>query len=363
MNISNIARFWALVVLFTIGIVWLLKDMLAPFVVGLAVAYLLDPVVEKITQKLSAPRWSAVSLVLLVFIVFVTVIGITIAPFVIDEIISFYKNLPYYTDKLVEFMQPLVDGVLAQVSPEDIAQVKEQVGKNVGTFFSGVGDVVNQLWTSSLALIDIVSFLVITPVVAFYLMLDWQKIKKTVDDLLPRQHLKTIRGLFHEFDLTLSGFIRGQTMVCLFLGIFYALGLSFAGLNFGIAIGFMAGILSFIPYIGSFFGLITSVGVALVQFDGLTMPLVIAAIFFAGQAIEGNVLTPKWVGEKVGLHAVWVIFALMAGGSLLGFTGLLLAVPVAALMGVVVRFMVTWYKGSVYYKATPLKMPKKKRKK
>lgn len=359
MNISNIARFWGLVILFSFGFVWLLKDMLAPFVVGMAIAYLLDPIVAKLTKRLNVPRWSAVSLVLLVFTTCLVVIGITILPFIIDEISNFYKNLPYYTDKLVEFIQPLVEGVLERVNSSDIDQVKEQVGSNIGTFFSGVGDVVNQLWTSGLALIDVVSFLIITPVVAFYLMLDWPKIKKIIDDLLPRQHLKTIRGLFTEFDRTLSGFIRGQTMVCLFLGVFYAVGLTLAGLNFGVAIGFMAGILSFIPYVGSFFGLLASVGVALVQFDGLTMPLVIAAIFFAGQAIEGNVLTPRWVGQKVGLHAVWVIFALMAGGSLLGFTGLMLAVPLAALIGVMVRFTVKWYKGSVYYAPRPKKSRKK----
>ncbi len=359
MKISNVASFWALVTVLIFGFVWLLKDILAPFVVGLAIAYLLNPLVEKLTEKLGVPRWSIVSLVLLVFTILVVIIGMTIAPFLIDEIANFYKNLPYYTNRLIGFFEPIVEGVLAQVSPDDIEKVKEQVGSNVGTFFSGIGDVVNQIWTSGLAIIDIVSFLIITPVVAFYMMLDWLKIQKIIDDLIPRHYLETIRGLFMEFDRTLSGFIRGQTMVCLFLGVFYAVGLTAAGLNFGIAIGFMAGILSFIPYIGSFFGLLTSVGVAFVQFDGLTMPVIIAAIFFIGQAIEGNILTPKWVGNKVGLHAVWVIFALMAGGSLFGFTGLLLAVPVAALIGVMVRYTVDWYQQSVYYNSATKKRLKK----
>ncbi len=360
MKVSHIVRFWLFVVLFIFATIWLLKDILTPFIIGLIIAYLLDPLVNKLTRSFDLPRWSVVTLVLAVFTTVLVVSFIAVVPFLVDEMFGFYSNLPKYFDKLVEFIQPFVDTVLSKINPDDIEKVKSQMGNNIGTFFSGFGDVVNQIWSSGLALFDVISFLVVTPVVAFYMMLDWDNIRRNMDDLIPRQYLQTIRQLFHEFDETLSGFIRGQTMVCLFLGVFYAIGLTLAGLNFGLAIGFMAGVLSFIPYVGSFFGLLTSVGVAFVQFDDLTRPLIIAAIFILGQAIEGNILTPKWVGKKVGLHAIWVIFALMAGGNILGFTGLLLAMPVAALIGVVVRFSIHWYKNSAYY--APRTKVRKKRK-
>lgn len=200
-----------------------------------------------------------------------------------------------------------------------------------------------------MAVIDVITFCVITPVVAFYFLRDWPLIVKKVDNLIPRKHVRAVRTMLKEFNLRLNGFVRGQLLVCLCLGVMYATGLTAVGLNFGLAIGMIAGLLSFIPYIGSIFGFVASVGVALVQFDDLQMPMVVIGIFFLGQFIEGNFLAPKLVGERVGLHAVWVIFALLAGGNLFGFTGLLLAVPTAALFGVIMRHAIIWYQHSAAY--------------
>jgi len=195
------------------------------------------------------------------------------------------------------------------------------------------------------------SLLIITPVVGFYMLLDWDKLVATIDSLVPLRHRETVRMLAREIDAALAGFLRGQSLVCLFLGFWYGSGLSLIGLNFGLLIGITAGLLSFIPYIGSLTALVLSSAVALVQgwpdWHLLAMAL---GVFLTGQFLEGNILSPKLVGDSVGLHPVWLIFALLAFGSLFGFTGLLVAVPFAAATGVVLRFAVRRYRESKLYR-------------
>jgi predicted PurR-regulated permease PerM len=204
--------------------------------------------------------------------------------------------------------------------------------------------------TGGLALVNLLSLLVVTPIVAFYLLTDWDRMVARVDSWLPRQHVETLRGLAREMDDAMAGFIRGQAVVCLLLGLFYAIGLSLAGLNFGLLIGLGAGVLSFIPYVGSLTGFLLSIGVAIVQFwPNWAHILAVAAIFALGQFIEGNFLSPKLVGNRVGLHPVWLMFALFAFAYLFGFAGLLLAVPLAAAVGVLTRFALRKYLTSAFY--------------
>jgi predicted PurR-regulated permease PerM len=182
------------------------------------------------------------------------------------------------------------------------------------------------------------------------MLLDWDRMVAKVDGWVPRDHVETVRRLGKDVNKAIAGFVRGQGTVCIVLGIFYAVGLTVAGLNFGLLIGLFAGLISFIPYVGSMVGLVLSVGVAVVQFwPDWIMIVIIAAIFFVGQAIEGNILQPKLVGDSVGLHPVWLMFALFAFGSLFGFTGLLIAVPAAAAVGVLVRFALEKYLDSDLY--------------
>lgn len=194
---------------------------------------------------------------------------------------------------------------------------------------------------------NLVALLLITPIVAFYLLRDWDRLIEQADRLLPPAYAEVIRAQVRAVDRTLAGFVRGVGTVCLFLGVFYATGLTLVGLDFGLLIGLGAGLISFVPYIGATIGAIASVGLALLQFDGYLMAAVVAAIFFSGQFIEGNILQPTLVGDRVGLHPVWVIFALLAGGALLGFVGVLVAVPAAAVIGVGVRFFVGQYRAKV----------------
>jgi len=187
-------------------------------------------------------------------------------------------------------------------------------------------------------------------VVTFYLLLDWDKMVQEINQILPRQHAPTIRRLAREIDVALAGFVRGQLSVCVALGVFYAVALMAVGLQFGFLVGLVAGLISFVPYVGSVVGLVLSVGIALFQFWGDKLwVLVTAGIFFFGQFVEGNILSPNLIGKSVGLHPVWLILALSVFGALFGFAGLLVAVPVSAAIGVLWRFLVGRYLESALY--------------
>ena len=202
-----------------------------------------------------------------------------------------------------------------------------------------------------MALFSIVSLFVVTPVVAFYMLLDWDRMVAKVDSWVPRDYVDTVRQLASEINVATAGFVRGQGTLCLVLGLMYAVGLTLTGLKFGVLIGLFSGLISFIPYVGSLTGLVLSVGLAFVQFwpDWIWV-VAVACVFFIGQFIEGNILQPRLVGKSVGLHPVWLMFALFAFGALFGFVGLLIAVPAAAAIAVLVRFAISRYLDSPLYK-------------
>lgn len=342
-------RFWLIgLALFTLAL-WLLSSMLLPFVVGLAVAYLLDPVVDRL-ERCRLPRWLATTLVLLSFVVILVLMALLLLPLVQAQVAHLIEVLPNYATAVRERVLPMLDRLVHRLSPEDVERLRGAAGTYAGEVVGWVGRVLSGILSGGLALFDVLSVLFITPIVAFYLMRDWDLMVAKVDGWLPLHHAATIRQQVRQVDETLAGFVRGQALVCLVLGVFYAVALSAAGLDFGLVIGLVAGLLSFIPYVGSLFGFVSSTGLALLQFDDLWRVGIVMAIFLFGQAVEGNVLTPKLVGEKVGLHAVWVIFALLAGGTLFGFVGVLLAVPVAAVIGVLTRFALGRYLESPYYR-------------
>jgi predicted PurR-regulated permease PerM len=213
------------------------------------------------------------------------------------------------------------------------------------------GQLLQTALTSAASLLNVAVLLVIVPVVAFYLLYDWDNMIAKVDELLPRDHAPVIRRLAGQVDQTLASFVRGMGTVCLVLGTYYAVALMLVGLQFGLVVGFIAGLITFIPYVGALVGGALAIGLALFQFWGDWLAIgMVAGIFGIGQVLEGNVLTPKLVGSSVGLHPVWLIFALSVFGALFGFVGMLVAVPVAASIGVLVRYAAEQYKASRLYK-------------
>lgn len=340
--------FWLAALLLLILLLWLLRGILLPFVAGLAIAYLLNPLTDRL-ERLGLSRMVAALLIIAVAVLVFILIILLVAPLLGSQLGSLIAAIPGYVTKL----QTLIN-----------EQSKPWLQKLLGAGFSpdkSFGDLVTQgmgwftaflksLWSGGQALVSLFSLIVVTPVVAFYLIYDWHPMVRAVDSWIPVPQRDTIHGLVREVDATISGYVRGQSTVCLVLGSYYAIGLTLAGLNFGLLIGLISGLISFIPYVGSLTGLVLAIGVAVAQFWPHYMSIaIVLGVFLVGQFLEGNVLSPKLVGESVGLHPVWVIFALLAFGYLFGFVGLLVAVPMAATIGVLCRFALKRYLESSFY--------------
>jgi predicted PurR-regulated permease PerM len=321
--------------------------MLLPFVVGMMIAYLLNPQVKRL-ERLGLSRTITTVIITFSFFLIVVLTIIIVLPLLEEQLIDFVRKIPEYVHRFIKRCEPLWKITTTYFSV-DIDQLHSISGKYAGTIATWVVNIVSNLLTGSLAFINIISLILITPAVTFYLLRDWDKFTKCFDDLLPRNHLKTIRIQLYEIDSTLAGFIRGQFLVCLVLSIFYAISLTLVGLDLGLIVGLVSGIFSFIPYLGTIIGLIAGVGISLAQSQDWTLVAMVTFVFVGGNLLEGNILSPKLVGEKIGLHPVWIIFALLTGWTLCGFFGILIALPVAAIAGVLIRFTFGQYLQSSLY--------------
>lgn len=320
-----------------------ISGILLPFVVGLAVAYLLDPVADRM-EVLRIPRWLATSIAIVVFFGLVIGVFIAISPMLRDQVMGFANALPGYIAKV----RPLILGLIDEAGGTERAQTL--VEQSSGKLMEWVAAHMGQVLASGIALFNLFTLILISPVVAFYLLRDWDNIVVRMKALLPRQHLATIDTLLADMDYALSGFVRGQFLVCMALAVLYAFGWSLLGLNYALVLGLIAGLLAFVPLAGPFFASALAVLVALGQFgtDWVKVGLVYV-VFVIVQGIEGSILTPNLIGNRVGLHPVWVIFAIFAGGELLGVVGIFLAVPVAAVVAVLSRWLLQRYQASRLY--------------
>ncbi len=348
MTIERHLRFWLIGLAVFLAALFLLRGVLLPFVAGMAVAYLLDPICDRL-EGWGLSRTLATTGLTVAFLILAVAAVLVLVPVLAGPVVNLLERLPDYVETLRGQFARLLAIVEARVDPAMLERVEGALAGSSERLVGWVTRLLGQVISGGVALANLISLLVITPVVAFYLLRDWDRIVARVDSWLPRRHAETIREQVRAVDSTLAGFLRGQGTVCLILAAYYAVGLSLAGLDFGLVIGLVAGLLSFVPYVGAIVGLLLSVGLALVQFDAWLPIAIVAAVFVLGQVVEGNFLTPKLVGESVGLHPVWIIFALLAGGTLFGFVGLLLAIPAAAVVGVGVRFGLGRYLASAYF--------------
>jgi predicted PurR-regulated permease PerM len=347
MSLRLQAAFWIGALLLLLLFLWVLSGVLLPFILGMALAYLLDPIADRLERAGMSRLWATVS-ILLIAILVVALVLLIVVPVLVTQLTGFIERLPTYAERLRAlagwFFQTRIGQFFGQ----------QQEGTGIDEVLSQAAtwaaSVLGSVWAGGQAVIGAISLIVVTPVVAFYLLYDWDRMVRRIDELVPRDHVATVRRLGREIDEALAGFIRGQGTICLILGLFYAGALSIVGLNFGLLIGSVAGLIGFIPFVGSIVGFVLSVGVALVQFwpDWIWI-LVIAGIFVVGQFLEGNFLQPRLVGSSIGVHPVWLMFALLAFGSLFGFVGVLLAVPMTAAIGVLVRFAIERYRQSGFF--------------
>ena len=344
------AVFWSIGALVLMAYFYVFSSILLPFLAGMAIAYFLDPVADRL-ERLGLSRVLATSIILAIFVALFVIALAVIVPVLASQAGSFIERLPSTVARLQELISTIDLGFLSRyLGDSGVASVQSSLEGVLKQSLGFVSGILQSVWQSGMALINLVGLLVVTPVVAFYMLLDWDRMVAKVDSWVPRDNVETVRTIARDIDRAIAGFVRGQGTLCLILGILYGAALTLAGLNFGLLIGLFAGFVSFIPYVGSLSGLLLALIVAAVQFwPDWVMIVVIAVIFFAGQFIEGNILQPKLVGSSVGLHPVWLMFALFAFGALLGFVGLLIAVPAAAVVGVLVRFALSRYMASPLY--------------
>ncbi|MBS1303134.1 AI-2E family transporter [Loktanella sp. SALINAS62] len=339
--------YWGFAIVVFLLLLYALGNVIMPFVLGGAIAYILDPVADRL-QRLGLSRVVSVAVISVVALLLFVLAVLLVIPTLIRQTSDLIQIAPELFENLqvwlaARFPDLLVEGSTIRTQLDNIGSMIQSRG----------GALLETVVSSAMGLVNVVVLLVIVPVVAIYLLVDWDNMVARIDEMLPRDHVQTIRQLASQIDRTLASFIRGQGLVCLILGSYYAVALALVGLNFGLVVGAIAGALTFIPYVGAVVGGGLAMGLALFQFWG-DWPWIIAvyAIFQSGQFVEGNILTPKLVGSSVGLHPVWLLFALSVFGSLFGFVGLLVAVPIAAVIGVLARFAVERYRASPLYRGT-----------
>ncbi|MDE2362501.1 MAG: AI-2E family transporter [Hyphomicrobiales bacterium] len=352
---------WVLAVLFCALFLYVFSGVLMPFVTGIALGYLLDPIATKL-QRTGLGRLGAALVILAVFLILLIAFLVLIVPVLGRQLSDFVESLPQIIAKLQSLLSDeggryLNSSWIGEYAAKfglgsgNPADIQKAIGDVVGEGVKWLGAFAKSLISGGAALVGIVSLLVVTPVVAFYILIDWDRMVATLGSLVPPRFRPEVSMLARDIDKALAGFLRGQSLVCLFLGLWYGVGLTLVGLNFGFLIGITAGFLSFIPYVGSLSALVVSAVVATVQgWPEWRLLVMSLAVVLAGQFLEGNVLSPKLVGASVGLHPVWLMFALLAFGSLFGFTGLIVAVPVAAAIGVLLRFAIARYRQSPFFK-------------
>lgn len=342
--IAKQLMWWGLAAGVLLLTMWLLGNAFLPFILGAGVAYLLDPVADRL-ERAGLSRVMSVTVITVGVVLLVAGVVVLVVPLLLRQAAALVETAPEMIQQARQFLSVRFPQLLPPGA--DLGTTLSDLGTNLG---DQMGLVATSLLTSVGGIISALAILVIVPVVAFYLLLDWDRMVARVDTLLPREHAPTLRRLSREIDEALSGFVRGQGLVMLILGTWYAFGLMIAGLPFGFFIGVMAALLSFIPYVGVLIGGATAIGVALFSFWGDPLWIgVVVAIFVIGQVVEGNYLQPKIVGQHVGLHPVWLLMALSVFGVLFGFVGLVVAVPLAAALGVIARFLTQRYQDSALF--------------
>lgn len=337
--------YWGIASAVFLVLLYVLGNVLLPFILGAAIAYCLDPIADRLEAMGMSRILSTVTITVLAAVLFLALV-LQILPTLRHQIEDLVQTVPTMLDNLQTFLQNYFPALLDEES-----RIRQSLANFSQLFQEKSGEVLTQVLSSAASLINILVLVVLVPVITFYLLLDWDRMVARIDDLLPRDHAPVIRHLAKEIDRTLASFIRGQGTVCLILGTFYAVSLMLAGLNFGLVVGAIAGLITFIPYVGALVGGALALGLAFFQFWGdWHWIALIAGIFIVGQFVEGNILTPNLVGQSVGLHPVWLLFALSVFGALFGFVGMLVAVPVAAAIGVLARFGIEQYKQGLLYR-------------
>ncbi|HEY1794956.1 MAG TPA: AI-2E family transporter [Stellaceae bacterium] len=340
--------FWVGLLIAALILLGLVQSILLPFAAGLVIAYVLAPGVARLEQR-GIGRSLGTLAILITFLLAVAFLLLLLVPLIQVQVVQLVARVPGLVSALQAQIGHMMDLLQQHLAADEVAKIRDALTSKLGEAVTWVATALQSVVTSSIAILNIVSLVIVTPIVTFFLLRDWNEMVAMVDSYLPRPSLDTLRGLGRVISETLVGFIHGQALICVILATYYAIALTAAGLDSSLALGVLIGVLAIIPILGVTTGFALSVGLAAAQYGTWGRILVVVGIFAFGQLVEANILTPKLVGDRVHLHPVWVIFALFAGGTLFGFAGILLAVPAAAVIGVLVRFALGRYRASGLY--------------
>ena len=339
-----LAGYWAMTTFVSI---------LLPFVVAAGIAYFLDPPTTQLARA-GVPSGAAALLMILALVLAVLLFVLLLYPLVLAQLGLLLGRAPQYATAVRSWAEQLVMALQERLGSEYVdGKLRDLVGGQAGSMLGFAVGAIRQIVGGGFAIFNVLSLVIVTPVVSFYLLRDWRRAVTRIDSWLPRRYVGVLRAQAREVDRILAAWLRGQLLCCAVLAVFYAAALSAVGLDLGLVVGLASGFLSFIPYVGSITGGVASIGLAFAQFPDWRGVAWVAGVYVAGQVLEGYVIYPRFLGDRVELHAVWVIFALFAGGAAFGFLGVLMAVPVAAAIGVLARFWLRRYMASPLYADLP----------
>lgn len=365
MQVRGTFLFWlALFVLLIFALV-VFQPILLPFAVGLILAFILDPTADRL-QRLGLSRAMSVAVIFSGLFLTIALILLLVVPLLAQQLSDFAQSLPGIMKSLQDFTTEQMARLRDALGPQ-MAERLKFIPNPFDTFIRdaavSLAAFMNSIWVGGQAVFDAVSLLIITPIVACYLLFDWDRMVATVDKLLPRRDAPRVRNMAREINLVLASYLRGQGLICVILGLIYSAGLAAIGLNFALLIGLMSGLISFVPYVGNIIGLGTALLIAFAQFGpDLNHLLLVVIVYGIGQLVDGYILQPRLLGHAVGIHPVWLIFALYAFGLLFGFAGILLAVPMAACLGVLLRHALSYYTHTQLYRVVNRTEAKKQEK-
>jgi len=343
--------FWIAVIAAFAAVVVLLRQILLPFVAGMVLAYLLDPLANSL-ERLGVNRLIATLAIIATFIASAIILIALLGPLILGQLSSFFDNFPHYLERMRTLANDPNRPWVHRVIGEGLGHAKQSIGELTSLGANWLDALLREIWSGGRALVAVFSLGIITPIVACYLIYDWSKMIAVIDNWVPPADRDAVRKLARQIDDAIGGFVRGQSAICLILALFYAAALKLIDLHHGLLIGLAVGLLSFVPYVGTLAGLTVSICIAIAQFwPNWLLIGSVPAIFFVGQSLADYVLAPFFVGRRINLSPVWILFALFACGNLFGFVGLLIAVPLAAAIGVLVRFAFAQYFASPIYNA------------
>lgn len=350
MSLRTQVLVWVGFTVVAILLIWLFRPILLPFIIGIALAYVLNPAVNFVQRSGISRGWSSL-IVLLAVIGLIIGVFVVITPLVATQISGLLSRLPALVTDLQHVVQSIDPQLKDWLGAERAAQLEAFLAQFLGSGIEFVGGLTAQVAQSGLTVLNTIAVLFLTPVIAFYLLLDWEGMVRSIDDLLPREHRREVRTVLDEIDRSMAGVIRGQGGIMLVLCVYYGTALTLTGLNFGLVIGLVTGLLSFVPFLGFITGFVLSMVIASVQYaPNWWFVGIVFVVYAIGQFLEANILYPRLVGQSININPVWLIFALFAFAFLFGIVGLLLAVPLAAITATLIRYALRRYKGSALYR-------------